>query len=104
MSNTWVVRLERKGNVVAEISGYIDPFRELISETGTDKAHVGCTYKRALQSYGGEALSFSVNVTCDQNQVTIDRAGELSMLKVIEMLGHGTELLARLEEEARKVG
>lgn len=100
MSNTWVARLERAKTVVAEISGYMDPFEELLTP-GTDKAHVGCTYKRALQSYGGEALSFSVTVSCDQNEATINRAGELTMMKVIEMLGEGTDLLARLEEAGR---
>jgi len=99
---TWTARLERNKAVVAELTDYYeDEFAELISPN-TPKAHVGCTYKRALQSYGGEALSFNVSIECDQNKAAIDRAGELAMMKVLEMLGQGVDLLARLEEEARK--
>jgi hypothetical protein len=100
--NAWTARLLRKGKIVAEIGSYFDEYHELVE--GGEQAKVSIGYKRALQSFGGEALDVHVSIACTQNEPTLDRAGELALRKVLELHGRGVELLALLEEEAKKGG
>jgi hypothetical protein len=46
------------------------------------------------QNFGNVKITAIVNLTCDQNEPLLDRAAELALLKAIEYMNVGFQLLA----------
>lgn len=75
-----------------------DKFNELASGDGL--ARVSMTYTRAVE-FSVEKISTMVSLTCDQNETTINKAGELAFLKVMELTDDGFGMLMQLREEEK---
>lgn len=95
--NGWRATLEKDGVVVAELSGPLDPFEELIQKNGAST--VGCNYGEA-EKFGAKKLSFHVTLTCDQNTEMINKAGRLAFKTAFAMFHEGADIITELEEKA----
>lgn len=51
------------------------------------------------QNFGDVKITAVVNLTCDQNEPTLDRAAELALLKAIEYMQGGFSILAGKKAE-----
>ena len=73
-----------------------DKFQALM--VGDGLARVTTTYGRGLP-YGEEKVSVTVTIACDQNEATINKAGEVTFLKALELVGDGMGLLRALGQK-----
>lgn len=73
-----------------------DKFQELM--VGDGLARVSTTYGRGL-SYGEEKVSVTVTIACDQNEATINKAGEVTFMKALELTGDGWSVLEQLAQK-----
>jgi hypothetical protein len=80
-----------------EIDIMEDVFQQLACNDAL--SHVSTTYQRALK-YGEEKIVVTVSCACDQNEATIDRAGELTFRKALELTDNNFGLL--MEEAERQ--
>lgn len=77
----------------------LEMYRDLVSGKGP-LAHVSMTVGIAKE-YGALKVQASVNLACDQNEKTLNRAGEYAFLKAIELVEDGWEILeARIAKAA----
>lgn len=90
MANGWEVVVERYNAVVTKNGGAMDPFKELVKRDGASSVTISVS--RALP-YGELKVSASVSVSCDQDQPTIEQAGEVAFLQAVKLVqAHFTEL------------
>jgi hypothetical protein len=62
-----------------------DAYSKLLSKTAKDPARVAISLSESLD-YGSMKVSATVSLACDQNEPTINRAGELAFGKALELL------------------
>lgn len=62
-----------------------DPYKKLLSKTTTDPAKVAIGLSEGLD-FGAMKVSVTVSLACDQNEPTINKAGELAFNKALELL------------------
>lgn len=75
------VTTDKKGALTTQYGS--DPFPKVAKHD--QAAKVTISLGRSLP-YGEVKVSASVTVTCDQNEVTINRAGEIAFLKAKELV------------------
>lgn len=87
-----VAILHVNGDSTLAREGYImdEKFQALVQGDGL--ARVSTTYQRALK-YGEEKVVVTISVACDQNEPQINKAGELSFLKALELTDDNFSLL-----------
>ena len=73
-----------------------DKFQALVQGDGL--ARVETLYQRAV-AFHEEKITVTVSLACDQNEMAINRAGELGMKKALELVDDGYSLLL---DEAQK--
>ncbi len=65
-----------------------DKFEALWKNRGTEPARVSVSVSEGMD-YGALKVSATVTVSCDQNEATINKAGELSFHKALELVRDG---------------
>lgn len=75
-----------------EESGAIDPYKELIKKDGASTVACGTTHWVNTDS-GGHTVKFEVSLTCDQDEATIQRAGELAFTTALSLTTKALELM-----------
>ena len=93
--NNAKVTVEANGHVITKNQA-IDHFRELLTGRGP-RATVSMSVGRSLE-YGNVKVTANVSLQCDQDEGTIDRAGELAFRKACEFMNDGFSIV---EEEIR---
>jgi hypothetical protein len=85
MSNYSKVRESAEGR--ASETGQIvgDLYKNLLSKTTKDPAKVAVGLSESLE-FGSMKVSVTVSLACDQNEPTINKAGELAFSKALELL------------------
>lgn len=82
-----------------EIDIMDDVFQQL---AGNDAlARISTTYQRSLK-FGEEKIIVTVSCACDQNEGTINKAGELTFRKALELTDDNFGLLAEEAERQSK--
>jgi len=81
MPTEYQVTTEHKGALTTQCGS--DPFPKLIKTDGNAKVTI--SVGRSL-AYGELKVSASVTVTCDQQELVIDKAGELAFTKAVELV------------------
>jgi len=92
--NTARVDVEQDGKtrtVHHEVLG--DPFTRLATP-GAVHSTVGFTVGMG-ENYGALKISAHVTLTCDQNEPTLNKAGEMSFRKTLELMKDGWENLTQ---------
>ena len=84
-------RTDGDGNVIEEKTMFIDPYKDLLKEDGFSSVSCSLTATQP-GSYGGK-VSFMVTVKCDQNQATLNLAGERAFLKAVEFCDDALKVL-----------
>lgn len=90
------------GDPLATLEGYIveDAFQQLVQGDGLSR--IATTYQRQMR-YGEERVVVTLTCACDQNEPTINRAGELTFRKALELVDNNYGLLLEMaEKEAAK--
>ena len=103
LAHALVAVLHENGDSTLVREEYImsDKFQGLVQADGLAK--ISTTYQRALK-YGEEKVVVTVTVSCDQNEPQINKAGELTFLKALELTDDNFSLLEKAaEDEANKV-
>lgn len=101
MSNSWKLTVEKDGAIVREEAGNMELLPELFRKNGA--ATVGLTYGNSLD-FGKEKVSAFVTLTCDQDEQSIDMAGQLAFKKAMQLTEMGWDLIIRrAEAEGEKV-
>jgi len=62
-----------------------DQYKKLVSKTNTSPAKVAIGLSEGLD-FGAMKVSVTVSLACDQNEPTINKAGELAFSKALELL------------------
>jgi hypothetical protein len=62
-----------------------DPYSKLVSKSTTEPAKVAIGLSESLD-FGSMKVSVTVSLACDQNELTINKAGELAFNKALELL------------------
>jgi len=96
---TWSITISTKNyNVLYYAEGVLseDRFRCLIQVDGA--AGVTTNYGRSLP-FAEEKLSVIVSLKCDQNEAAINKAGELSFLKAVELVDDGFGIITELRKK-----
>jgi hypothetical protein len=62
-----------------------DNYSKLLSKTTKDPAKVAISLSESLD-FGAMKVSATVSLACDQNEPTINKAGELAFSKALELL------------------
>lgn len=70
----------------------LDPFRALLLSPSGPRATVSISVGKSL-AFGELKVSANVTLQCDQDQATIDRAGEKAFVKAVEFLDDAFKLL-----------
>ena len=96
----WTLTVEKNKQVVHHDEGDMadDKFQALM--VGDGLARVTTTYGRGLP-YGEEKVNVSVTVACDQNETSINKAGELTFMKALELAGDGWGLIEQLAQKQK---
>ncbi len=69
-----------------------DKFEALWKQRDVEPARVAITVAEGMD-YGALKVSATVSVSCDQNEKTIDKAGELAFYKALELVRDGWSIL-----------
>lgn len=82
--------MEREGRSPITKSGQLtdDQFRSLVTDPTGVLARVSLNVGES-ENYGALKVGATVTLTCDQNEVTINRAGELAFYKALELMKDG---------------
>ncbi len=88
---------DHEGNTIADKTGSLDPYASLVSKNGAAKVSCHTTHWVNTEG-GGFTVRFEVGLTCDQDEETIERAGELAFQKAIEMTGICLQLMSGKKE------
>lgn len=96
----WTRTITQDKQVIHYEEGYLadDNFQALVQ--GDALGRVTTTYTKGLP-YGEEKISVSVSVACDQNEATINKAGELTFLKGVELVSDGWSVLQQLDQQQK---
>lgn len=81
----------RDGFILKEYDHMDDLFQQLVQGDGL--ARVSTTYQRAMR-FGEEKVVVTITCACDQNEASINRAGELLFRKAVELVDENYGLLA----------
>lgn len=65
-----------------------DKFKALITSTESTLARVSISVGESM-NYGALKVSSTVTLNCDQNEVCINKAGELAFYKALELMQDG---------------
>lgn len=96
----WSLTVEKNKQVVHHDEGDMadDKFQALM--VGDGLARVTTTYGRGLP-YGEEKVNVTVTVACDQNEATINKAGEVTFMKALELAGDNWSILEQLAQKQK---
>jgi hypothetical protein len=89
------VTVETNGSIITK-DKTLDHFHELLTGRGP-RATVSMSVGRSLE-YGAIKVTSNVSLQCDQDEATIDRAGELAFRKACEFMNDGFSIV---EDEIR---
>lgn len=73
-----------------------DKFQALIAGDGLAK--VSTSYAQGLP-YGEEKVSVMISVSCDQNEAAINKAGEFTFMKALELVNDGWGVLNQIKDQ-----
>ena len=78
--------------------GYIvdDKFQALVQGDGL--ARISTTYQRQMK-FAEEKVMVTITCACDQNESTLDRAGELTFRKALELVDSNYGLLMEMAQQ-----
>ncbi len=88
MSTATRERKSPKGEVTDTELLVEDKFTKLWSDKSKTPAKVAIGVGESAE-YGAQKVSVTVTLNCDQNERTIDKAGELAFYKAVELLRDG---------------
>lgn len=74
-----------------------DKFQRLWKDRKTEPARVSMTVGEGID-YGRRKVSATVALSCDQNEKTIDAAGEAAFFKALELVRDGFDYLESSDE------
>jgi hypothetical protein len=97
----WIRTIEAGKKIIDYQEGYVEDDKFQALAAGDALAHVSTTYTRGLP-YGEEKVSVMVSVACDQNEATINKAGEHTFMKALELVGDGFSVLEQLRQMEKK--
>ncbi len=75
-----------------------DKFDALWKNRNAEPSRVAITVSEGMD-YGSRKVSATVSLACDQNETTINKAGELAFYKALELVRDGWEELERLSQK-----
>lgn len=86
----WELTVTKDKKIIASKAGQLtdDKFAALVTDPAAKTARVSISVGEALD-YGALKVSATVSLDCDQNEPTINKAGELAFYKALELMKDG---------------
>ena len=87
--NDWQRTIQKEAEMTSDAGELMtEEFRALVTDLTLPLARVNMSVSQSLE-FGSLKIGASVTLTCDQNELTINRAGELAFHKARELVHDG---------------